>query len=111
MNMKKIMLATTLAIASLSVAQAFELTTYDQQEVTKTIPVCKKITISYVLNGRIISDGVDQLFRVYDVKEQQRQAKEAVEKSFKKNEPTELVKKGSTCDINITIPSETDYLE
>lgn len=109
--MKKILLASMLTLAGLSTAQAFTLTTYEQKEVLSTIKSCKAITIVYRPNGKYVAASVDQLSNNFTVAEQRKEATEAVTKSFKNNEPTELAKNGSNCTISITFVADPSLEE
>ncbi|WP_141718685.1 hypothetical protein [Burkholderia cenocepacia] len=113
--MKKIALA--VLVAGLS-ASTFAAT---KEDINKSIDSCKQLTVQYTHPSSPIKskqfgliethgyDGnaIDQLYTVFDLPEQKRQAKDVVSSAFEDKDPVELVKTDFGCTVKVSLKDES----
>lgn len=95
--MKKIALSLLLAGLSVSTFAA------TKEDINKEIDSCSQLTVQYLPNGEYDSSAVDQLYTVFGLAEQKKQAKEVVATAFEDKDPVELLKTKHSCTVKVSI--------
>ncbi|CAD9228064.1 conserved exported hypothetical protein [Burkholderia cenocepacia] len=113
--MNKIALSLLLAVLS---ASAFAAT---KEDINKEIDSCNQLTVQYLQTSQDFKDGkiktvagdisqgeydgsaVDQLYTVFDLPEQKRQAKEVAASAFDDRDPVSIIKSKHACTVQVKL--------
>ncbi|MBU9118447.1 hypothetical protein KTD15_06510 [Burkholderia multivorans] len=113
--MKKIALSILLAGLSVSTFAA------TKEDINKEIDSCSQLTVQYlqaaqdfknskvktvvgdISQGEYDGSAVDQLYTVFDLPEQKKQAKEVVASAFDDRDPVSIIKSKHSCTVQVKL--------